>query len=164
MSEMPQRSTVWPARLRRSSRPLVLATILTAAATACGDSSAPSAISFSDLVGTWQLKAWVYSLAAKPDSTVDWVRFRALTGSLVIAANDSFTVTPMLPGGFAHDYGTLTLDADSLYWDGQNDEEWIRLTLSGSQLTLDWPETEFVDMDQDGQPEDANLRVVFGRS
>ena len=58
------------------------------------------------------------------------------------------------------------MEADSLYWDGENDEEWVHFTLGtdllGTDLlTLEWPEVEFVDMDQDGTPEHVWLVVIY---
>jgi hypothetical protein len=131
--------------------------------TACGDGSGPRQPSLNDLVGTWTIQVWEYALAAKPDSTLDWVSFRALHGTLSVTATGAFTVTPALPGGFGSDDGTLIVSGDALYWDGQNDEEWVHFDLTGSQLTLYWPEVELVDMDHDGEPEDVRLRVVLRR-
>jgi hypothetical protein len=51
---------------------------------------------------------------------------------------------------FAQDFGQLTLQSDSLYWD---DEEWMHSNLAGRMLALIWPEDELVDMDRDGEPE-----------
>jgi len=53
------------------------------------------------------------------------------------------------------------MEADSLYWDGENDEEWVHFTLGTDLLTLEWPEVELVDMDQDGTPEDVWLVVTY---
>ncbi|HSJ13488.1 MAG TPA: hypothetical protein VK939_03680 [Longimicrobiales bacterium] len=115
------------------------------------------------LTGNWVLEAWVWTHAQNPALTVDWVQTRSLTGTLDIEGDGSFTSTPMLPLGVGSDYGELTIDGDSIYWNGRNDEEWVRFTLGGNRLTLYWPEWEIVDMDQDGEPEDAWLRVRFRR-
>ncbi|HEU5305451.1 MAG TPA: hypothetical protein VFU40_12455 [Gemmatimonadales bacterium] len=103
------------------------------------------------------------SLATDPSTTADWVAIAGLSGSLVIAANGDFSATPRLPDGFGHDQGSLTLQGDSLYWDGEDDEEWVHFTHVGQTLTLFWPEEESVDMDRNGEPEDVRLRVVFDR-
>jgi hypothetical protein len=95
---------------------------------------------------------------------VDWVAVLGFTGPLAITAGGDFTVTPKFPGGFGQDFGLLTLQGDSLYWDGEDDEEWVHLTLVGPTLTLFWPEDELVDMDQDGEPEEARLRVLLDRN
>lgn len=116
-----------------------------------------------DVTGTWQLTRWEYSLAADLSRKVDWVALHGLSGSLTIAANGDFTVTPRLPGGFGQDHGQLTLQGDSLYWDGEDDEEWVHLILVGRTLTLSWPEEETVDMDRDGRPEGVRLQVVLHR-
>jgi hypothetical protein len=40
----------------------------------------------------------------------------------------------------------------------------VHFTLAGRTLTLFWPEDELVDMDQDGEPEGARLRVLLDRN
>ena len=129
---------------------------------ACGeDAAAPRVADIADLAGTWGVVTWEYSRAGDASHKADWVDLLGLTGSLTIEPNGEFQVTPALPGGFGSDYGTLTLEGDALYWDGEDDEEWVSFTLLAGTLTLSWPETEFVDMDRDGQPEDAWLKVTF---
>jgi len=129
-----------------------------------GPSEVDSEVTIADLAGTWNLIVWEYSLAADTSEKVDWVDLLELTGTMTIAANGDFTVTPRLPSGFGNDHGTLTVQADSIYWDGEDDEEWVQFDLSGINLTLHWPEAEFLDMDMDSNPEDVYLRVVFRRS
>jgi hypothetical protein len=126
---------------------------------ACGDGSGPNPVTLADLVGSWDIGSWEYTLASDPAITVDWVASQDLTGSLTIESDGSFTVTPRLPGGFGTDDGTLTVAGDSLYWDGEDSEEWVRFALVRGILVLHWPEVELVDMDQNGQPEDVWLRV-----
>ena len=132
---------------------------------ACGDGggTGPNVDAIADLAGTWTITRWEYSLDSDPSLTADWVALIGLTGGLTIRPDGSFSVTPALPGGFGIDDGQLSLDADSLYWDGNNDEEWVRFTLAGSRLTLWWPEVEVVDIDRDGQPEDVRLEVELRR-
>ena len=133
----------------------------------CGeDEQSPassSGLTISDLVGIWEIEVWEYSLASDTSQKVDWVASQGLSGSLTIASDGSFTVAPALDGGSGNDHGTLTIDADSIYWDGEADEEWVRFELVNSLLTLYWPETTFIDMDLDGNPEDTWLRVVLRR-
>jgi hypothetical protein len=138
--------------------------LLVLAAACGGDSNGPSNAVIADLVGTWQIQVWEYSRATNASDRVDWVVTNGLSGTLIIDSHGLFTVAPMLPAGFGQDHGTLTLQGDSLYWDGENDEEWVRFQLSGATLTLHWPETEFVDMNLNGDPEDAWLRVVLRRT
>jgi hypothetical protein len=121
----------------------------------------PNPTTLDDLAGTWSIEQWSWSLAPSGEGPVDWVATMGLSGALTVTASGEFTVTPALPGGFAHDFGTLTLQGDSLYWDGENDEEWVRFTLAGTTLTLVWPEAEVVDIDQDGTPEDGYRRVIL---
>ena len=116
------------------------------------------------LVGTWNIEIWEHSLASDTSQKVDWVVTMGLSGSLTITQDGAFTVTPALDGGFGSDFGDLTVQADSIYWDGENDEEWVRFELKSPLLILYWPETSFVDMDQDGTPEDTWLRVVLRRT
>jgi hypothetical protein len=134
-------------------------------AIACGgsDPTGPEPSGIAGLVGTWRISKWEYTLAADPSHTVDWVALTGLSGALTITVNADFTVQPRLPGGFGSDFGHLTLQGDSLYWDGEDDEEWVRFTRAGSTLTLVWPEVELVDMDLDSVPEDVRLRVVLVR-
>jgi hypothetical protein len=120
-------------------------------------------VTIADLVGIWIVEIWEYSRASDTTQKADWVVTKGLTGNLNIGSDGSFTVTPALDGGTGSDDGHLTVQGDSIYWDGQNDEEWVQFEL-GSTLTVRWPETSFVDMDQDSSPEDAWLRVVFRRS
>ena len=133
-----------------------------ASVVACSESSEPDG-SDSELTGTWQLSVWEYSLSGNPSQKADWVSLIDLAGSLTIASSGSFNVTPQLPSGFGTDHGQLTVDADSIYWNGENDEEWVHFSIAGGSLTVTWPEEEFVDMDRDGTPEMALLRVVFLR-
>ena len=141
---------------RRSAA--MLAALLLAAC-----NSDPGAPSGGDVVGEWHVTSWEYSLVSDPNVHADWVDLTHLTGTLTIGAAGSFSVTPALPSGFGHDQGQLTFQGDSIYWDGENDEEWVHFTLIGSKLTLVWPEAEVIDLDHDGQPEDALLKVVLTR-
>jgi hypothetical protein len=131
----------------------------------CGDSgnTDPSPITIAALQGSWNILNWKYSRSDNPAVTVDWVAQYGLTGTFTVEPGGAFEVTPALPSGFAQDFGTLTVSGDSLFWDGENDEEWVRFSLAGGVLTLDWPEVELVDMDKDGSPEDVRLRVVLRR-
>ena len=126
--------------------------------------TSPNGLDISALVGTWNIEVWEYSLATDTSQKADWVITSGLSGSLTIAQDGAFTVTPALDGGFGSDHGALTVQADSIYWDGQNDKEWVRFELEAPLLTLYWPETSFVDMDQNGTPEDTWLRVVLRRT
>ena len=143
----------------------VLSTMAVVLLCACGSKGATEVevTTVADLAATWHLTQWEYALAADPSTTADWVAFGGLSGVLGITASGDFTVTPRLPGGSGEDQGRLTLQGDSVYWDGEDDEEWVRFTLVGRRLTLFWPEEEYVDMDRDGEPEDVRLRVVFER-
>jgi hypothetical protein len=131
----------------------------------CGDSggTGPTAITIGALQGSWGVETWQYVRAGDPAVAVDWVAQYGLTGGLTIQPDGAFAVSPALPGGFGQDFGNLTADGDSLFWDGENDEEWVHASLAGPVLTLDWPEVELVDMDRDGTPEDVRLRVVLRR-
>lgn len=132
---------------------------------ACGDSAPTEVVktaTLSDLVGTWTVEVWEYSRASDASQKADWVVTQGLTGSLTVATDGAFQVTPALDSGTGNDDGQLTVEGDSIYWNGQNDEEWVRFELA-TTLTVYWPETSFVDMDRDSQPEDAWLRVVFRR-
>jgi hypothetical protein len=55
----------------------------------------------------------------------------------------------------------LSLQNGAIYWDGRDDEELVPFEVAGYTLTLRWPEEEFVDVDRDGEPGDAWLRMVF---
>jgi hypothetical protein len=91
---------------------------------ACGTDSAtdPGDTTLADLAGSWQVVHWEYSRASDPSDKVDWVALQGLTGALAITGSGDFTVMPRLPGGFGQDSGRLTLQGDSLYWDGEDDE------------------------------------------
>jgi hypothetical protein len=115
------------------------------------------------LAGSWTVESWVWTHELDASFKADWVQTRGLTGTLLVAADGRFTATPALPSGFGTDDGELTIVGTRIYWDGQNDEEWVPFTLTATHLAVEWPETEHVDMDQDGHPEDAWLRVVFRR-
>ena len=132
---------------------------------ACAADSAtePREIVLADLTGSWRVTSWEYSLAADPSRKVDWVVLQDLRGSLTVAGTGDFTVAPRLPGGFGQDHGQLMLVGDSLYWNGEDDEEWVHFDLTGGALTLRWPEEEYVDMDRNGEPESVRLQVRFRR-
>ena len=137
------------------------AALLAAAACSSDDGTGPVQVGLADLVGTYSLSRWTYARADQPESTADWVDLLDLSGSLHLTSNGAFTVAPALPGGFGSDEGVLSVDGDSIYWDGNNDEEWVRFRLEGDVLTLTWPEVEVVDMDRDGEPEEVRLEVKF---
>lgn len=148
---------------------ITVAVLVAAIMVSCGkdDKSSPTASNgktISDLEGTWNIEIWEYSLASDTSQKVDWVMTKGLVGNLTVSTNGAFAVVPALDGGTGDDFGQLTLQADSIYWDGENDEEWVRFELRTSQLVLYWPETSFVDMDQNGTPEDAWLKVVLRRT
>ena len=149
--------------MRISSGLLILAVCVSSACGKDDKSTNPTPGPLAGLAGTWDLKSWTFFRAADPSDSVDWVAQFDLTGNLAIEENGGFSVEPALPGGFGQDYGTLTLQADSLYWDGENDEEWVHFTRVEPVLTLVWPEVEFADMDRDGQPEDVLLKVAYQR-
>jgi len=115
------------------------------------------------LAGTWTLTSWEYTSVASPADHVDWVSSFHLTGSLAVTSGGDFTIDPALPGGFGSDFGSLTIDADSIYWDGEGDEQWVGAKLQGSVLTLDWREVEFIALHRDGEPQDVRLVVTFHR-
>jgi hypothetical protein len=142
-------------------RSLITLTVLLLGACGSNSTTEPGDITLAGLAGSWQIVHWEYSRASDPSDKVDWVALTDLSGSLAITSSGAFTVTPRLPGGFGQDFGQLTLQGDSVYWDGEDDEEWVHLTLAGRTLTLLWPEDELVDMDLDGEPEDTRLRVVL---
>jgi hypothetical protein len=109
------------------------------------------------------VEAWVWTHELDASLKADWVQTRGLTGTLVIAADGRFTATPSLPCGCGTDEGELKIEGARIYWNGRNDEEWVPFTLTATHFAVEWPETEGVDMDGDGYPEDAWLRVVFRR-
>jgi hypothetical protein len=130
----------------------------------CGDDDNPAASDgsgLSGLAGTWTLKSWTWTRAAPPGDSTDWVSLMGLAGNLSIRSSGEFIAQPAVPWGFGQDDGMLTVEGDSIYWDGHNDEEWVKFTISSGQLRLEWPELEFTDMDNDGSPEDAWLVVRY---
>ena len=144
-------------------RCFLIAVLFLVQASGCRDGNTvkPQPPDRTSLTGTWDLRAWTYRRDDDTTQSVDWVSLRGLTGTLTVAANGDFQVTPALASGGGSDHGALTQSADSLYWDGENDEEWVHFGIYGRMLVLDWPETEVVDMDRDGQPEHAWLRATF---
>ena len=126
--------------------------------------TSPNDSGISALVGTWSIEVWEYSLASDTSQKTDWVVTSGLSGSLTVAQDGAFAVTPALDFGNGSDFGQLTVQADSIYWDGEGDEEWVRFELEMPLLTLHWPETSFVDLDKNGIPEDTWLRVILRRA
>ncbi|NIR46649.1 MAG: hypothetical protein GWN99_19775 [Gemmatimonadetes bacterium] len=146
----------------RTSLAVLLAVALLAA---CGgDSTGPQQVdSIDDLAGTWSVTTWEYSLATDTTQKTDWVATQALNGTLHIQSSGDFASLIEFPWGFGRDYGEMRVEDGTIYWNGQNDEEFVPFQLVGDVLTARWPEQEFVDVDRDGQPEDAWLRMVFRR-
>jgi hypothetical protein len=133
---------------------------------ACGSDDNPAKPKpgpLASLAGAWDLRNWTYSRVDSPSIQVDWVVQDTLSGALTIQESGAFTVSPALPGGGGTDFGTLTVQADSIYWDGENDEQWVGFTRSEPFLTLEWRESELVDMDHDGQPESVYLTARYER-
>ena len=130
---------------------------------ACGDdSTGPGQVTMADLAGTWNLEVYEYSLATDTTQKADWVQTLGLTGILEIEADGSFEGTVEFPSSTGYDYGHLTIDADSIYWNGEASPEWVRFVLA-AHLILFWPEPEYVDFDQDGNPEDCFHRIEYSR-
>ncbi len=134
---------------------------------ACGSSEHPAGpdpvATISDLAGRWTLTAWEYSRAARTLPSIDWVETQELTGTLVIQRSGAFDLVITYPWDQSHDFGHLTVQGDAVYWDGEDDEELVPFVLDGTALQLQWPETELVDIDQDGQPEESWLRISMRR-
>jgi hypothetical protein len=128
---------------------------------ACGDTTGVRVETIADLAGTWDVSVWEYSLASDVSQKNDWVATEDLNGALYIEPNGEFAMLVEFPWGFGRDYGTLSVQGDAIYWDGGGDEESVPFEDVGNTLTLHWPEEEFVDMDRDGEPEDAWLRMAF---
>jgi hypothetical protein len=144
----------------RHTRSIAAAAVLLAA---CGDPTGLKVETIADLAGTWDVMTWEYSLAYDLSEKNDWVATQDLNGTLYIEANGDFAMLVELPWGFKRDYGTLSLRDGAIYWDGRDDEELVPFEVGDNALTLRWPEEEFVDMDRDGEPEDAWLRIVIRR-
>ena len=121
-----------------------------------------------DLQGTWMVVVWEYSWDVDTSRKVDWVVTEGLTGNLSIAPTGDFTgdftMEVNFPWGYAQEDGTLSLQGDAIYIDGEGDEELVPFELRGNTLTLFWPETEWLDVDYDGEPEAVWLRMVFERT
>jgi len=146
----------------RVVRPVVLlaATVLVA----CGSEhrTGPEPVTtIAELAGHWTVTVWEYRRATGAPEPIDWVVTQQVTGMLVIQPSGVFDFVVTYPWGQGHDYGQLALQGDVVYWDGENDEELVPFVLDGATLQLRWPETELVDIDQDGQPEDSWLRVTM---
>lgn len=148
--------------MRSSSAIALVAAALLAA---CGDdSTGPQRVgSIADLAGTWSVTAWEYSLAADTTQKTDWVDTQDLNGTLHIQSSGSFATLVEYPWGFGRDYGVMSVEDGTIYWDGENDEEYVPFELVGDVLTARWPEEDVVDVDRDGEPEDAWLRMTFRR-
>ena len=107
---------------------------------------------------------WEYSRDGDTSRKVDWVVTEGLTGTFSIAQTGDFTLDVDFPWGSRQDRGTLSLQGDAIYYDGEGDEELVPFELRGNALTLFWPETELLDVDRDGEPEAVWLRAVFERT
>jgi hypothetical protein len=128
---------------------------------ACGGDTTGLVQTIADLAGAWDVSVWEYSLASDTTQKNDWVATQGLNGTLYIEPNGEFAMLVEFPWDFGRDYGTLSVQGDAIYWDGRGDEELVPFEVAGSTLNLHWPEEELVDVDRDGEPEDAWLRMVF---
>jgi hypothetical protein len=139
---------------------IALAAVLLAG---CGDDTTGLMVTIADLAGTWEVSVWEYSLASDTSQRNDWVATQDLNGTLYIEPNGEFAMLVEFPWDFGRDYGTLSVQGNAIYWDGRGDEELVPFELAGNTFTLRWPEAELVDVDRDGEPEDAWLRMSFQR-
>jgi hypothetical protein len=150
--------------MRFTSLTVAVATVLLVDCGSPKEATGPEPVAtISDLADQWTLTAWEYRRATGTSEPIDWVHTQNLTGTLVIQPNGAFDLVVTFPWGQQHDHGQLALQGDAVYWDGENDEELVSFLLAKASLELRWPETELVDIDQDGQPEDCWLRVVWRR-
>ena len=144
-------------------KPALLAVGLSFLLACAGEDPVAPQLHLEDLAGTWTITSWQYTSVADPADHVDWVASFSLSGSLSVTSDGAFTMTPGLPGGVGSDFGSLTIVADSIYWNGENDEQWVGATLEDATLTLDWREVEYVALHHDGEPEDVRLVVTLHR-
>jgi hypothetical protein len=146
----------------RNTCKIALATALLVACN--GDSTGPQRVdSIADLAGSWSVIGWEYSLAADTTQKTDWVDTEDLNGTLHIQSSGAFAVLVEFPWGWGRDYGEMTIEDGTIYWDGEGDEEYVPFELAGGVLTARWPEEDFVDVDRDGEPEYAWLKMSFQR-
>jgi hypothetical protein len=150
-----------------------LAALLLLFASACGDDSSTGpegVVSISDLAGTWTILVWEYTLDGDSTYRVNWCDSEDLIGGLTLSSDGDFLMLTQMPWGWGRDEGLLSVQDSAIYWDGQGDEELVPFGLAvdmtpagelETTLWLWWPEVETVDMDRDGQPENAWLMIVL---
>jgi len=124
---------------------------------ACSDSTVPEA----DLVGTWNATAFVFSDFGDPVTDFDVID-EGGTVTIVIRADDTFTITFTIPGSAPEtDGGAWSVDGDRLVFDaGTVDEMSFDITLSGNTLTIYSDDVEF---DFGGGEEPAQVEATFVR-
>lgn len=124
--------------------------------------SSSTGLDISALAGVWDVEVWEYSLASDTSQKIDWVITRGLSGTLTISDNGDFTFNYIIAIDTMSGAGTLTLSADTLYING-NDNDPPRFELNIPILTLFSTEAELVDIDLDGKPEDVWQKIVYRR-
>lgn len=117
-----------------------------------------------DLSGTWSATRLEYASVASPATKVELVAAGG-HASLVLAADKTYTVTTVLPGGAeTTTSGTWTSSSDvlTLRETGSSGDMQFGYTLSGNTLTLTGADGEY-DFDGDGTMEAAKMNIAATR-
>ena len=134
-----------------------------ALALACSDDeTGPSAAS---LVGTWDATAAEFYLLSDPAVRVEAISESGATVTVVFEADNSFTVTIVVPGDPDDIWtGTWSMGGDvlTLEPDGITGEIQFDASLSDDILTLSGGHVEY-DVDDDGTDDEAGLNLVMER-
>ncbi len=134
-------------------------TALVAAAACGGDGGTSPSTS---LTGTWDITLWERADIASP--TRDDLLADGYSGAISIGSSGAFTLDVTFPDGSSgSETGTITVEGNTLTYDGQGDEVEYGLTLRSREMTWVARETELWDADDDGVPEETRETVGFTR-
>lgn len=145
---------------------LPLAALAAAALIACSDSTGPSsALTLSHLAGTWDMTRLEMLLASDNTVRQDLKALLGLNASLTINNDGGATLSIQSPGEPTQTVSaTISIHGDTMVYDRANGSTYkATVKLAGRSMTWLAVETDYWDLDGDGEPEEVRERDVWQR-
>ena len=131
---------------------------------ACSDSTGPSSpLTLAKIAGTWDLTRLEMVLAS--DTSVSTDNTNGIEASLAITANGTATLQVMVNGQSMIVGGSISVHGDTVFYEPEGSGSTYMAIVQLAGRTMIWlsVETNLIDMDGDGTPEDVYERDVWQR-